>query len=117
MSATTTARGYGYEHQRLRRRWAVVERGEAVCAAPRGFRPSSGGRRPARKMVSVLSAWTLSREMLLKCEECANRSQDGRGWIAEIVDDVREAEVEPYVVYYCPACSAREFGWKRRTPH
>jgi hypothetical protein len=33
MTRTTTSRGYGASHQRLRQRWAtIVEAGDAICA-------------------------------------------------------------------------------------
>ena len=54
--------------------------------------------------------------LVLRCEECSSRSDDGRGWIAVIVDDEEEADVGAYVVTYCPACAKREFGFVGRLP-
>jgi hypothetical protein len=54
----------------------------------------------------------------LRCEQCAKTSDDhARGWRAYRSDLTAEAEAEdtsaddvPVVVYYCPACAARQFG-------
>jgi hypothetical protein len=38
-------------------------------------------------------------------------SEDPTGWIAKVVDaDKEEADLEPYVVTYCPDCADRESG-------
>jgi ribosomal protein L44E len=54
--------------------------------------------------------------LVLRCDECSSRSDDGRGWIAVIVDDEGEPDVGAYVVTYCPACAKREFGFVGRLP-
>ena len=52
----------------------------------------------------------------LVCVECRRRADpQARGWQAHLVgSDADEDEDE--VVYFCPACAAREFGDLRQRP-
>ena len=49
--------------------------------------------------------------LVVRCEECPSRSETAQGWIALIIDDEEEPDVDPYVVAYCPNCAQREFGF------
>ena len=35
----------------------------------------------------------------VRCEECPSRSEDARGWVALIIDDDEEPDVDPYVAF------------------
>jgi hypothetical protein len=50
----------------------------------------------------------------LVCVECGCRSDEAaRGWKAYLGGDSGESgEEEVEVVVLCPACAAREFGWR-----
>ncbi len=47
--------------------------------------------------------------VLLTCEECGQTvDDDARGWQAHLLDVDDDGQDE--TVFYCPSCSAREFG-------
>lgn len=49
--------------------------------------------------------------MLLRCEECAQVSdQAARGWRTLLAPDPDDAEAGPMLATYCPLCAVREFG-------
>jgi hypothetical protein len=53
----------------------------------------------------------------VRCEECqAEATDEAWGWQAYRADDPEEDE-EPHVVFYCPFCAEREFGWHRATEY
>jgi hypothetical protein len=45
------------------------------------------------------------------CEECACITGRATGWLAHLIEDRDEPDQVPYVVFYCPVCAQREFGW------
>jgi hypothetical protein len=48
--------------------------------------------------------------MPLTCSECENLCDDeALGWEGHLVDLDDDGEDE--VVFFCPSCAAREFGW------
>jgi hypothetical protein len=52
----------------------------------------------------------------LVCVECRRRADsEARGWQAHLVERDDEEE-EDEVVFFCPACAAREFGDLRQRP-
>jgi hypothetical protein len=47
----------------------------------------------------------------LVCEECERRSTaEAQGWQGHLVD--LDDDGQDDVVFYCPGCAAREFGWQ-----
>jgi hypothetical protein len=54
-----------------------------------------------------------TQETLLRCEECgAVGRREGSGWAVSILHEDPEAgATKPDVVFYCPDCAAREFGF------
>jgi hypothetical protein len=54
--------------------------------------------------------------MLLRCEECDAVCEYAEGWIAHLIDDDEEPKQDSFVVHYCPACAAREFGFVSKKP-
>jgi len=52
----------------------------------------------------------------LVCVECRRRADpQARGWQAHLVES-DDHEDEDEVVFFCPACAAREFGDLRQPP-
>jgi hypothetical protein len=52
----------------------------------------------------------------LVCVECRRRADpQARGWQAHLVES-DDHEDEDEVVFFCPACAAREFGDLRQRP-
>ena len=52
----------------------------------------------------------------LVCVECRGRADpEARGWHAHLVESDHDQD-EDEVVFFCPACAAREFGDMRRRP-
>jgi hypothetical protein len=46
------------------------------------------------------------------CEECeAVATESARGWLACRADEP-EVDEEPELVFDCPVCAGREFGWR-----
>jgi hypothetical protein len=66
-------------------------------------------------MVRPLQRWP-EREvaLLVRCQECHCLSETAVDWIARIVEDDEEPEMEHYVVLYCPRCAEREFDRRPR---
>ena len=51
-------------------------------------------------------------EALLRCEECgAAGRHPAVDWAVAILREDPEADATPDVVFYCPNCAAREFGF------
>ena len=49
----------------------------------------------------------------LRCAECGRHAEpDAAGWRGYRADDPRDEGAEPELVFFCPVCAAREFGWR-----
>lgn len=49
--------------------------------------------------------------MRLACEECHHVTDEACGWIAKVIEDDDEFEIDPFLVFYCPTCAEREFSF------